>query len=117
MRRPQSRSQATSAYIGTLDMTLPGGAEASDPFEVAARRAAEHLQRIEDRKPFSDQGFDTLEESVAEYIRSLVLEASRIARRQKADVISANDVDRASSYLFRGQTHAVTQHVGTVGGI
>jgi histone H3/H4 len=87
-----------------------------DPLERAARRAAARLRPI-DTRPFSEPAFQLVEASIADYIRSLVLESSRIAEFEDADVISASDVERASRYLFRSSGRSLAQHIGTAGGI
>lgn len=83
----------------------------------ALDRAREALERLPDREPFSPQGFDMLERSVAEYIRSLVLESTRTARRQGADLVSGSDVQQAARYLFRSPERSLIRHVGTGGGV
>lgn len=88
-----------------------------DVVDQAAARAAARLRAADQPSPFSEQGFDALERSISEYIRSLVLESSRVARRQESDVVSASDVARAGNYLFRGGSRGISQHVGTSGGV
>jgi histone H3/H4 len=89
----------------------------SDPIDDAIASAELQIAAIEEWRPFSSKGFEALETSIAEYIRSLALESSRTARRQGGDVVSAADVDQAARYLFRGPPRGVVQHFGTVGGV
>jgi histone H3/H4 len=84
-----------------------------DDVIAAANRAAEEFGD----GPFSSAAFSRLQESIADFIRAVVLEAARTARRQRSDVISRVDVEQASRYIAAGSGRSPVQHVGTVGGI
>lgn len=87
------------------------------PVEQALGRARARLHTLQGHEPFSESAYQTLERSIDEYIRSLVLESARTATRQRADVVSSTDVEQAARYLYRGSNRSIVQHVGTIGGI
>jgi len=70
-----------------------------------------------DPGPFSPPAFHVLKLKVAAYVRSLIVESAKIARRRRADVISASHVEQASDYLVTSASHRWFRHVGTIGGI
>jgi len=78
-----------------------------------AGQALEHV----DPGPFSAQAFHLLKLKVADYVRSLIMESSKISRRRRADVISAAHVEQASDYLVTSSSRRWFRHVGTIGGI
>jgi len=50
-----------------------------DPLASVVEGAEERLARLSSRRPFTSEGFEVVEASIAEYIRSLVLESSKTA--------------------------------------
>src|SRR5213593_2036079 len=70
-----------------------------------------------DPGPFSPAAFQVLKLKVAAYVRSLIVESSKIARRRRADVISSSHVEQASDYSVTSASHRWFRHIGTVGGI
>jgi hypothetical protein len=51
--------------------------------------------------PFSAMGKQRLDEAVTEFAIALLAESSNLSRRDRADVVSARDVERARNRLFR----------------
>jgi hypothetical protein len=70
-----------------------------------------------DRPPFSSQAYELLRDKIAEYVSDLVTESARIARRSRADDISAAHVQRAAEHLTGASRGRFYKHVGTIGGI
>ena len=85
--------------------------------EDVIRRAQRRAAALGSTVPFTGPAFIRLQESIAEFIRALVLEAARSARRQRSDMISKVDVDQASRYIAAGAASSSTQHIGTIGGL
>lgn len=83
----------------------------------ALLREAERQLATADSAPFSVQSFHLLKLKASAYIRSLIIESDRVARRRRADVISAADVEDASDYLVTSSSQRWFRHLGTVGGI
>lgn len=84
--------------------------------DVLVREAERHLDEI-DPGPFSPQAFHLLKMKVSGYVRSLVLESGRVARRRRADVVSASHVEQASDHLVTSSSGRWLRHLGTVSGI
>jgi len=72
---------------------------------------------VSDRPPFSVPAYEVLRTRIAEYISDLVTESARIARRGRADDISATHVQRAAEHLTNATRGRFFRHLGTVGGI
>lgn len=70
-----------------------------------------------DPGPFSPQAFRVLKIRVSDYVRVLVLESARVARRRREDVISASHVEQASDHLVANSAGRWLRHPGTIGGI
>lgn len=70
-----------------------------------------------DAGPFSPQAFGALKMKISAYVRALILESTKIARRRREDVISASHVEQASDYLVNNSARRWLRHLGTVGGI
>ena len=70
-----------------------------------------------DRPPFSVPAYEILRTRIAEYISDLVTESARIAKRSRADDISATHVQRAAEHLTGTTRGRFFRHLGTVGGI
>lgn len=70
-----------------------------------------------DPRPFSPQAFQALTVRISAYVRSLTVEAAKIAGRHRADVISAAHVQEANDYLVTNSSRRWFKHLGTVGGI
>ena len=69
------------------------------------------------RPPFSVPAYEVLRARIAEYISDLVTESARLARRSRADDISATHVQRAAEHLTSASRGRLSRHLGTVGGI
>ncbi len=82
----------------------------------ALTEAGEKLQNA-DPGPFSRKGFLHLRERIDEYIEDLIAESARIAKRAKADAISAAHVDHAAENLITSMSRRVYRHLGTIGGL
>lgn len=80
------------------------------------REAEDGLASV-DPGPFSPQAFELLRAKVSSYVRELIVESSKVARRRKVDLISARHVEIASDYLGSGTIKSWWRHVGTIGGI
>lgn len=78
---------------------------------------AEHDLTNVDAGPFSAKAFHLVKLKVSDYVRSLIIESSKISRRRRADVISAAHVEEASDYLVTSSSRRWFRHIGTVGGI
>jgi histone H3/H4 len=85
-----------------------------EPFADELRRIVEP---VEGRPAFSSQAYEVLRAKVAEFISDLVTESARIARRGRADDISAAHVERAAEHLTSASRGRFYRHLGTVGGI
>lgn len=70
-----------------------------------------------DPGPFTPQAFELLRLKISAHISDLVLESSRIAKRRKADCVSAAHVEIASDHLGGSPAQQWHRHIGTVGGI
>jgi hypothetical protein len=70
-----------------------------------------------ERPPFSVPAYEVLRSRIAEYILDLVAESARLARRSRADDISATHVQRAAEHLTSSTRGRYYRHLGTVGGI
>jgi hypothetical protein len=66
---------------------------------------------------FSAPAFHLVKLKISDYVRSLIIESSKISRRRRADVISAAHVEEASDYLVTSSSRRWFRHIGTVGGI
>jgi hypothetical protein len=55
-------------------------------------------------KLFSEEGFEQLNERIAQYIGELTAESVRVARRHQADSVSPAYVDRAAEHLATGKS-------------
>lgn len=82
---------------------------------------SEDLKRItgpdDDRPPFSAHAYEVLRTTIVEYVSDLVTESARIARRVRADDISAAHVQRAAEHLASTTRGRFYRHIGTIGGI
>lgn len=99
-----------------MTQSVPSDSRAEDVAR-ALERASERLRSIDDVQPFSNQAFDLLQQATSEYVSELIAESAKLADRQRADIVSAADVRRASEYLYRAPTRSLQQHIGTSGGI
>jgi hypothetical protein len=90
----------------------------NDPDSVAQviSKANDNLQNL-DPTPFSENAFTVLKEKISDYIGQLVSESSKVAKRYRADTISAAHVDRASEYLVANTSRRFFRHLGTLGGL
>jgi hypothetical protein len=70
-----------------------------------------------DASPFSPPAFDTLKQKVADYIRALIDESAKIAKRHDAETISETYVEDANRVLVSASGRRWFRHLGTVGGI
>ncbi|HEX5525703.1 MAG TPA: hypothetical protein VFX44_00730 [Solirubrobacterales bacterium] len=59
------------------------------------------LQRLRTQGSFSANAVDTLADRQAEYLEEVSQEATRIARRNRSDLVSAADVEAADQKLHR----------------
>ncbi len=84
--------------------------------EEIIQRAENELGQI-DPIPFSPQAFKTLKERTSENIRSIISESIKVSRRNRADIISASDVEKATEYLNSNYQRKWIRHLGTLGGI
>jgi hypothetical protein len=84
--------------------------------ETAVQVATTNLATV-DHSPFSPPAFDVLKQKVAEYVRSLVTESMKMARRHDADTISPTYVEDANRLLVSSSGRRWFRHLGTVGGI
>lgn len=82
---------------------------------------SDDLKRItgpdDDRPPFSVHAYVVLRTTIVEYVSDLVTESARIARRSRADDISAAHVQRAAEHLTSATRRRFFRHLGTIGGI
>jgi hypothetical protein len=91
----------------------------SEPAVTAAeivRRAQERLSTA-DPTPFTPSAFALLKDTIDEFISDLMEESFRIAKRHKSEVVSANYVQAAGTYLVVSRQRRIFRHMGTVGGI
>jgi len=85
----------------------------------ALRRVLEDAEaRLEgvEHTPYSDAAFAALKQSISQYVSDLVSESIRVARRGRADAVSAADVREASQYLGSGLGRPASKLLLTVGG-
>jgi hypothetical protein len=87
-----------------------------DSLTQVIANANNNLQNL-DPAPFSKNAFSVLKEKISDYIIQLVSESSKVARRYRADTISATHVDRASEYLITSTSRKFFRHLGTLGGL
>ena len=71
----------------------------------------------EDHGPFTDKAFSELNSTIVSYIWDLIDESSRVSRRNRADTISANDVEQAAMHIASARRRSIYRHMGTLGGI
>jgi hypothetical protein len=90
--------------------------QVSDPLASLSLRARRQLANIS-HTPFSEEGFNALQDEVEEYIADLTLESVRIMERRQADTISRKYVQQASENLVASTRRRLFTLVGTVGGI
>jgi len=86
------------------------------PLEEVLRAAETELQRI-GPSPFSVPAFSALRDKISRYIAELVAESIKIARRHRADTVSAAHVEQAAAYLVADTSRKLFRHLGTIGGI
>jgi histone H3/H4 len=67
--------------------------------------------------PFTESAFRVLQDTIDEFISDLMDESFRIAKRHKSEVVSANYVQAAGTYLVASRARRFYRHMGTVGGI
>jgi histone H3/H4 len=80
--------------------------------------AEEALEEIEPTEfGFSPQAYRSLRQQVSDYIRDLITESGKEARRHQADTVSRSHVQRAGQYLVTGSGRRMTRHLGTFGGL
>jgi len=88
----------------------------SNHLDLIIRTADAELQSLGD-SPYSKPAFAVLRDKISQYIAELVTESTRVAKRHKADTISAAHVNQASDYLIASSSRKFFRHLGTVGGI
>lgn len=67
--------------------------------------------------PLSSKAYDFLKQNITDYIRDILSEAFRIAKRQKADNVSQSHIEQASINLIAKRKSKWKYLVGTIGGI
>lgn len=67
--------------------------------------------------PFSAPAFENLKDKIARYIAEVIAESVKVAKRHRADTVSAAHVDQASDYLVSDASRRFFRHIGTIGGI
>lgn len=67
----------------------------SNHLDLIIRTADAELQSLGD-SPYSKPAFAVLRDKISQYIAELVTESTRVAKRHKADTISAAHVNQAS---------------------
>ena len=98
------------------DSAIPESLPSGETVAQLLASAEKRLQPV-DPGPFSDSAFSLLTSKVSEYIGELISEADKLARRQRADVISAAHVQRATENLISSTERRLFRYVGTIGGI
>jgi hypothetical protein len=87
------------------------------PSAVASlQQAARDLQGT-DPSPFTPNAYQRLTEIVNDFIKDLVGESLRIAKRHKSEVVSINYVQHAGEYLIASRARRLYRHMGTLGGV
>lgn len=92
-------------------------AATAQPPDDAVETLHEALRRRPLPREFSEQGLDVLYQRQAEFVEDLGLEAIRRARRARADVVSAADVERAADALGAGSVSRRSAWVEALGGV
>src|SRR5664279_1777710 len=87
-----------------------------DPLAVITHQAREQVAAAS-RTPFSDPGFEALQDKVDQYIADLILESVRIMKRRQADTVSPIYVAQASDNLVASSRRRVFTLLGTIGGV
>jgi len=87
-----------------------------DPASDAVQVAFSQLSHLEP-SPFSPKAFEALKEKVADYVRNLVAESMKMAKRHDADTISPMYVEDANRLLISSAGRRWFRHLGTVGGV
>ena len=83
---------------------------------ASLQQAARDLQGT-DPSPFTPNAYQTLTEIVNDFIKDLVGESLRIAKRHKSEVVSINYVQHAGEHLIASRARRLFRHMGTLGGI
>lgn len=91
----------------------------TDAADIVSRIGTDVRNRLAtiDPAPFTPSAFRLLQDSIDEFIVDLLDESFRIAKRHKSEVVSANYVEAAGTYLVASRARRVFRHMGTVGGI
>lgn len=76
-----------------------------------AREQLRTLQRLR-AESFSPNAVDTLVERQAEYLEEVSREATRIARRNRSDLVSAADVEAADQRLHQAAAGRLVETLG-----
>lgn len=93
------------------------GAPTDQTLDQTLRSLDAALQTGRPPRDFSDESLGALLERQSEYVEELGTEAIRIARRAKADVVSAVDVDQADQLVRSAERTKRGRAVETFGGI
>lgn len=119
---PTARPQPGGSTVKSGEPTLPAkrfvatstaASAASDPSLAAAMSALDTaLGRRDLPKEFSDDGLATLLQRQTEYLEDLGIEAIRLARLAKADVVSASHVEDADQNLRPPQRRVALMEAG-----
>lgn len=67
--------------------------------------------------PFSSAAFSTLRSKIGEFMSGLVSESIKMARRHRADSVSAAHVEKANDFLIASARRRFLRHSGTFGGV
>lgn len=99
-----------------------GESEHAPSAETLANQLIEETnKKIDEISPssssFSQKGFDSLREKIADYIGELIVEAAKEARRHQVDIVSKVHVERASEYLVSSKAKRRSQIQNTFGGL
>lgn len=86
-------------------------------FAAQISNAARAELRSVPPSPLTPAAFELLQDTVDEFIGDLLDESFRIAKRHKSEVVSANYVQAAGTYLVASRARRLFRHMGTIGGI
>jgi hypothetical protein len=87
-----------------------------DPIDAVVQYATSQLASV-DPSPFSADAFEVLKQKVADYVRAVVTESMKMAKRHDADTISPTYVEDANRLLVSSSGRRWIRHLGTLGGI
>src|SRR4051812_28869272 len=103
--------------IATVDEQLAAVVRADPGLREAVERIAKELRRRGNPSDLTDEAVAKLLDLNAGYLDDVAVEAIRLARDNRSDVVSANDVDEADR-LLRKRTHfRRTVVMNTIGGL